>query len=117
MTEADSALPRAHLRACLLLLLRSGPSHGYDLLEEVRVLGLRTVDAAGVYRALRTLEREGLVVSWWEESPSGPARRTYELSLPGEAALAADMAGMKGLHRRLGDLLHLYDSGSGALTK
>jgi poly-beta-hydroxybutyrate-responsive repressor len=77
------SLPRAWLRPCLLLLLAEEHTHGYELLERLDVLGLDRIDAAGLYRALRAMEQEGLVRSSWEPSSSGPARRTYALTSDG----------------------------------
>ena len=82
-------VPRNYLHACLLLLIAESPAHGYDLLERLDGLGLSTVDSAAVYRALRTLNREGLLESWWEASGPGPVRRRYRLSDAGAASLAA----------------------------
>ncbi|MGH8900832.1 MAG: helix-turn-helix transcriptional regulator [Egibacteraceae bacterium] len=76
------------LRACLLLLLREQPGHGYDLVERLKDFGFDK-DPGGVYRALRSLERDGLLHSAWETSPAGPARRGYELTWEGEQVLAA----------------------------
>ncbi len=87
--EAPS-LPKSFLRPCLLLLLREQPAHGYELLERLRPLGFAGDDPGGLYRALRALERDGLVHSAWEPSANGPARRIYELT----------RAGMEELHRR-----------------
>lgn len=36
----DSGLPRAYLRACLLLLVAEHPVHGYELLGQLRDFGL-----------------------------------------------------------------------------
>jgi PadR family transcriptional regulator PadR len=79
--------PRNFLRPCLLLLLREAPDHGYDLLDRLRTLGVADTDPGGVYRALRALERDGLVHSDWTPSAAGPARRTYHLSPAGDRAL------------------------------
>ncbi len=79
--------PRHFLQSCLLLLLRQRPSHGYELLERLDASGLTDPDPAGVYRALRILERDGLARSAWCPSASGPARRTYHLTPRGLAAL------------------------------
>lgn len=38
-------------------------------------------------------EKEGLVVSEWQESDTGPAKRIYQLTKPGESVLA-DWANM-----------------------
>ena len=73
-------MPRTYLHGCLLLLIAEAPAHGYELVERLAELGLATVDSAAVYRALRTLDEEGLLESWWEESYSGPVRRRYQIS-------------------------------------
>lgn len=93
-TDRTSAqvLPKNFLRPCLLLLLRERPSHGYDLHERLRPLGFNRDDPGRLYRALRSLENDGLVRSVWEKSSSGPDRRTYELTRAGTEHLhdAAD---------------------------
>ncbi|MBA2280425.1 MAG: helix-turn-helix transcriptional regulator [Actinomycetota bacterium] len=102
-------LPRAYLRPCLLLLLLEGGSHGYELLEQVRALGLVGADAGGLYRTLRAMERDGLVSSWWEPSQSGPARRTYELTDAGTGDLDQSMKALAETRRLLGEVLARYD--------
>ena len=81
--------PRTYLHGCLLLLIAESPSHGYDLVERLPEFGLPNIDSAGVYRALRTLNDDGLVESWWEESGTGPVRRRYRISESGAATLEA----------------------------
>ncbi len=109
MAIVDTAgLPRAYLRTVLLLLLSSDSSHGYELLDEAHRLGLHTAEAAGVYRTLRTLERDDLVTSWWEPSKSGPARRTYTITPTGDLALAEGIQEVEGLRRSLNQLLAHY---------
>ena len=80
-------LPKNFLRPCLLLLLREEPSHGYELLERLRAFGMSGDDPGGLYRALRALERDGLVHSAWEPSRAGPDRRIYEITRRGMEAL------------------------------
>ena len=66
----------------LLYLLASGAAaHGYDLIQAANELGLSEmpIDAGAVYRCLRQLEAEGCVISTWDTTGVGPARRTYEL--------------------------------------
>lgn len=83
---ADSWHPRQFLRPCLLLLLGESTAHGYDLLEKLRDFGLER-DAGGLYRTLRAMEHEGLVVSQWEASSAGPDRRIYSLTDRGRRRL------------------------------
>jgi PadR family transcriptional regulator, regulatory protein PadR len=90
----SSGLPKDFLRPCLLLLLREGEAHGYELLEPVESFGFDRSDPGALYRALRRLEREGLVESVWERSDSGPPRRVYAIT----------DAGIEELDRRATDL-------------
>ncbi|MGH9122595.1 MAG: PadR family transcriptional regulator [Acidimicrobiales bacterium] len=87
--EAGKGLPRTFQRACLLIGLSGGASHGYELLDRVRRMGLRSAEAGGLYRCLRAMEADRMVTSWWEPSQSGPPRRTYALTDIGNAALAS----------------------------
>ena len=82
-------LPRNFVRPCVLLLLREHPSHGYDLLERLRAFGFSATDPGRLYRALRSLEADGLVRSAWEPSDNGPNRRIYELTRAGMEELHA----------------------------
>ena len=92
----------------LLLLLAGGPTHGYELLERLPdVLGDERVDVGNVYRALRSLEDEGLVTSEWRADLPGPAKRTYTLTDEGHElleswleSLAALRDGLKGFLER-----------------
>lgn len=92
--QATAALPRNFVRPCILLLLRERATHGYDLLERLRAFGFTRDDPGRLYRALRSLEQDGLVRSDWEWSPGGPDRRIYEVTRPG----------VEELHRLVNDL-------------
>lgn len=104
------ALPRHYLKPCLLLLLAEGPSHGYDLLEQARRLGIQGAEPGGLYRYLRSMEKEKLVSSWWEPSQAGPARRTYILTDSGRHTLQASVDSLRDVRQLLVGLLDRYDS-------
>ena len=60
----------------LLLLLREHPAHGLDLLERLpELIGEQRVEMGNLYRLLRSLEEEGLVVSEWADG-----KRTYAIT-------------------------------------
>ncbi len=105
--QCDGGHPKNFLRACLLLLLKEQPAHGYDLVERLKDFGFDK-DPGGVYRALRALERDGLLHSAWEASPAGPARRGYELTWEGEEMLAAWSATLAGSRAVLDQYLRRY---------
>lgn len=70
----------------LLYLLATDRAHyGYQFIEyadDFAIAGAN-IDAGAVYRRLRNLEDQGLVISNWEPSESGPAKRVYELTPAG----------------------------------
>jgi PadR family transcriptional regulator PadR len=80
----------------VLAFLASGAGHGYALVGELAELGITNgpVDVGQVYRTLRDLEQAGHVVSSWTTG-TGPARRDYELTEAGHAALDEWAAVMK----------------------
>ncbi len=124
-TDATPAqvLPKNFLRPCLLLLLREHPAHGYDLLERLRPLGFNRDDPGRLYRALRTLESDGLVRSVWEKSSSGPDRRMYELTRQGMEVLHDSAKALMATDQILGVFLSRYsefvalDSGKRARSR
>jgi PadR family transcriptional regulator PadR len=103
------ALPKDFLRACLLLLLREEPAHGYDLLERITAFGLDDSDPGGLYRTLRRLEEDGLVHSAWEPSASGPQRRIYEITRAGMQELHLRAEAITGAQRFVSAFLGRYE--------
>jgi PadR family transcriptional regulator PadR len=90
----------------LLVLLADGPTHGYELLERLpAVVGQDRVDVGNVYRALRALEDEGLVVSEWRGDLPGPAKRTYTLTATGQSVLASWLDSLEALRDELNDFV------------
>lgn len=106
---------------CLLLLLHHGPAHGYELAERLGALGLgeppeegqglpSPVDSSMVYRALRAMEEQGLVVSAWDTTASsGPPRRVYRLTPLGDQFLASWVADLRETVRLLEAFLGEYE--------
>jgi PadR family transcriptional regulator PadR len=97
----------------LLLLLRERPMHGYELLErlpEVTGDGAR-VDVGNLYRVLRALEEEGIVVSEWSADLPGPAKRTYELTEAGRRLLDRWADALRDAQRVIAGFLERYEDG------
>ena len=79
--------PRGLLGPCILLLLSEAPSHGYQLIDPLKLFGFDWGGPGLVYQELRKLHAAGLVRSTWEQG-RGPARRVYEPTEAGRKALA-----------------------------
>ncbi|HWE13693.1 MAG TPA: helix-turn-helix transcriptional regulator [Solirubrobacteraceae bacterium] len=104
---------RGLLYPFLLLLIHERPGHGYDLIDRLPCLGVTGVEPGQVYKVLRNLERERLVVSFWVTSHAGPARRRYELTALGLTELKAWMIRLAQLHGTLGACLARWEKAPG----
>jgi len=73
----------------LYLLKTRGRTHGYDLAGAMNENALTDsrIEPGALYRTLRRLEENGFVISAWDVSGGGPARRVYELTPEGEEHL------------------------------
>jgi poly-beta-hydroxybutyrate-responsive repressor len=96
----------------LLFLLRLKPAHGYELIQKLAQLDLLEgeVDPATVYRNLRRMEQEALVVSSWEATGTGPARRKYTLTSRGEELLDECMLAVRRQKEKLEKFIRLYEN-------
>lgn len=74
----------------LLHTLRERPMYGYEIIQELetRSQGYFTFKEGLLYPALHDLERQGMLSSFWQETPQGRRRRYYQLTDQGRAALA-----------------------------
>jgi PadR family transcriptional regulator len=109
---------RWHVRArvermvepAVLLLLRGGPLHGYELLDRLPPLvGEERVDMGNLYRFLRALEHDGIVTSEWRDDLAGPAKRTYALTDAGRRLLDDWVGALRAARERIDGFLTSYD--------
>jgi poly-beta-hydroxybutyrate-responsive repressor len=83
--ECPSGKMTRFAEPCLLFFLSQKSSYGYELMEQLNSFGFQKAkpDPAVVYRTLRSLEKEGCVLSKWDTNASGPAKRNYKLTQKG----------------------------------
>ena len=79
--------PKNYLMAWLLVMLKDLNLHGYEIMKALKDNFAVVSDPGTVYRALRQLEKEGYISSWWDPKEQGPARRIYTLTDSGNEAL------------------------------
>jgi len=101
--------PKNYLMAWLLVMLKGGNLHGYEIFKHLRERFAVTADAGTVYRALRQLEAEGYISSWWDPKMQGPARRLYTLTPAGDEALARWCSALSEYRRGLDAFFGLYE--------
>jgi len=87
----------------LYLLKSRGRTHGYDLAGALtdNALTDSRIEPGALYRTLRRLEERGLVVSVWDVSGAGPARRMYDLTPSGEDHLSDWLVVLERMSRSL----------------
>lgn len=100
----DRFLPLKPRDYHILLALARTELHGYGLAKslEAQSGGLLRLDPTSLYRRLRVLLRDGLVVDVEKEDDAGlddPRRRYYRLTKLGRAVLRADARRMRELVR------------------
>ena len=94
----------------ILLALKTKPSYGYELIQEISRFGFVQGQAPPgmIYRHLRELEENGLVTSAWETDGTGPAKRVYQLTAEGDEVLAHWIAYMRTQADRLAAFVDAY---------
>lgn len=76
------------IEPALLLILRDGSTHGYELADSLaEMLPAERIDMGNLYRMLRALEAEEIVESEWRDDLPGRNRRTYQLTEEGKSLL------------------------------
>src|SRR5204862_7144567 len=79
---------RGALEHCVLALLAEQPRYGFELVQRLgEVNGMLASDGT-VYTILARLRAADLVSAHWEESPTGPPRKYYQLTAAGERAFS-----------------------------
>ena len=94
----------------VLLVLRDSPGHGYELLEQLQELmpGER-IDMGNLYRILRSLERDGLVDSTWDDAAPGPAKRIYVITQSGRRVLGQWVEAFKKTEQQIAAFTERYE--------
>jgi PadR family transcriptional regulator PadR len=78
---------RGTLQYCVLALLAEHERYGFDLVRALAEMDGMVTSEGTIYPLLGRLRRDGLVATTWQESPSGPPRRYYQLTPEGRRAL------------------------------
>ncbi|MDY0227702.1 MAG: PadR family transcriptional regulator [Desulfomicrobium apsheronum] len=101
------------LRPAVLALLVRGETHGYDLVQQLNGLDIYAdlpPDTSGIYKLLKSMEREGLVTAIWELGDNRPAKRRYTLTKDGRECLRRWQETLLGYRVQIDGLLALLKS-------
>lgn len=81
---SSSQMLKGILDGCLLAIISKGETYGYEMIEKLELYGFRMISEGSIYPVLLRLQKEGHVESVLKESPSGPKRKYYTLTLSGQ---------------------------------
>ena len=100
------------LQSCLLVLLHREPGYGYSLMDGLQEFGFQPdqMDISIIYRALRSLEEDGLVSDTWDDNSLGPQRRVYTLTPQGQETLAEWIENLRQRRKEIEALEKAYDA-------
>lgn len=86
---AKTELIKGSTEVILLSLLRETPLYGYELAQRVEKEseGFLRFKEGTLYPALKKLETQGLIDSYWKDSNEGPRRKYYTITLTGKKVL------------------------------
>lgn len=82
-----SQLLKGLLDMCLLAVVSNGPSYGYEMVRKLKEQHLEVAGEASIYPVMKRLGQRGLIESYLENSPSGPARKYHRITPAGRALL------------------------------
>jgi PadR family transcriptional regulator PadR len=107
-TDTDSRLSQFRkgvVELAILALLHRGEAYGGEIVETLGGHPGLAISAGTVYPLLSRLRKSGVIDSVWRESPVGPPRKYYRLSVPGEAEFDDMARAWAGVTEAMDDLL------------
>lgn len=82
----SSDLIRGHINTIILRALYDGDKYGYEIISEIehKSHGQYSLKQPSLYSALKRLEKEGFITSYWGGSVSGGRRKYFSLTESGK---------------------------------
>lgn len=99
------------IEACLLCLLKEERTYGYSLMERLSDFGIEddAINMSIIYRNLKSMEKDNLIISSWEESEQGPDRKIYSITSKGDDELDSWIILLKNRKQRITSIISKYE--------
>jgi PadR family transcriptional regulator PadR len=75
------------LEGCILKVISQKEIYGYEISEKLREFGFVDISEGTIYPLLLRLEKNGLIIAQYRESPVGPKRKYFSISSEGKAEM------------------------------
>ena len=104
-TLINSQFKKGVVELCVLALVSRKDCYGYELIEEIS----KTIEISegAVYPILRRLTKDGMFKTYLQESSSGPPRKYYKMTKPGNAYLEGMIKSWRTLNSGVDRLLKI----------
>ena len=84
--QLDTQMRKGFLVYCVLLICSHGNVYSSDIIKRLHDASLVVVEGT-IYPLLSRLQKDGLLLHDWQESPQGPPRKYYRVSANGQKIL------------------------------
>lgn len=84
--QLDTQMRKGFLVYCVLLICSHGNVYSSGIIKRLHDASLVVVEGT-IYPLLNRLQKDGLLLHAWQESPQGPPRKYYRLSDSGQQVL------------------------------
>ena len=84
--QLDTQMRKGFLVYCVLLICSHGNVYSSDIIKRLHSASLVVVEGT-IYPLLNRLQKDGLLLHAWKESPQGPPRKYYRVSDSGQRVL------------------------------
>lgn len=83
----DTQLMKGILEGCVLAVISSGETYGYEILQSLSTYGFQNLGEGTMYPILTRLEKKEYISCRRAKSPLGPIRKYYSITEEGEEYL------------------------------
>src|SRR4051812_46243202 len=106
--EPQNELLKGTLDMLILKSLTVQAMHGYAIVRHIERLsgGIFNVEHGSLYPALERLQKNGLVVGKWGESPTGRRARYYTITAAGRRALGEKVSAFDRVLTAIGGVMN-----------
>jgi len=84
--QLDTQMRKGFLVYCVLLICSHGNVYSSDIIKKLSAASLVVVEGT-IYPLLSRLQKDGMLLHDWQESPQGPPRKYYRVSETGQKLL------------------------------
>ena len=109
MADGREAVPaqfrKGVVELAILAILHRDEAYGGEIVDHLAAYPGLAISAGTAYPLLSRLKRSGLIASEWRESPVGPPRKYYRLTVEGTASFDEMAKAWNGMKSEMDQLL------------